>query len=205
MKRKLLIFIVLLLSTSWSCGACIFLADYNDSNLDADYSAGSPTATFAASRDATHPATYFDASGVMQKTTTANVGRFNYGYYDTTGWNKWSDGDCGVLLEGASTNYSRDSMFGRAIGDDIWDSHWGIITDNDSSIINISGAKERRIIYVFLGTESDWSTTLRQFTGNSTFDASGANIEVTLSFWIRGDISGITSGTSQHRFFLLEY
>ena len=81
-------------------GGLTFYGAY-DSDVDADYSLGSPTATFTADRDASHPATYCDASGVVQTTTTSNAPRYTKGYYDATGFHEAP----GLLLEGASTNY----------------------------------------------------------------------------------------------------
>ena len=172
-----------------------FVAIY-DKALDAVFSKGQPRATFAASRDSTHPATFFSLDGVIHETETSNVGRFNYGYYDdTTNFIPWSDRKAGVMIESASTNYLIDSMFGRAIGADDWTSIWGTITDSATSLINITGAKERNIAYTFLGTENDFEYSIFQVTANDSFDASGGNVDITLSFWAKGDVSGITTGT----------
>ena len=184
--------LLLLTSASQFPAGMTFLADYNDGLLDADRSGGSPTATFAASRDATHPATYIDSSGVMQLTTTSNVGRFNEGFYDTSGFTAF--GKKGVMIEGASTNFLTDSMFGRAIGADDWASTFGTFTDTATDLINISGAKERNMAYTFGGAEGDFEESLQQITANGSFDASGGNIDITLSFWAKGTTAGITTG-----------
>ena len=111
-----------------------FLADYGDESLDADYSRGSPTATFSASRDATHPATYFDSSGVMQKTETSNVGRFNYGYYDTSGYHAFTTS--GVLIEEACMNYLKTTIFDADGNADGIADNWSI-SDSVSGVITI--------------------------------------------------------------------
>ena len=184
------------LSVAKSIPGLTFFADYAEDTLTAGYASGSDVATFAASRSASNPATYIDADGVLQLTTTSNVGRFTKGYYDTTGFHSRE----GVLIEGAATNYLTDTMFGRAIGADNWDSSYGTITDTSSTIINISGAKERKVEYIYLGSEANFTDFLTQLTPNDSFDASGANVIGTVSFWARGDISGITTGTSTTTF-----
>ena len=61
-----------------------FYADYeNDSNLTAEYSEGSPLATFT--RTACN-ATYVDADGVIRVERAANAPRFTSGYYGATGF-----------------------------------------------------------------------------------------------------------------------
>lgn len=173
-----------------------FLASYRNQTLNADYANGSPTATLAASRDATHPATYFDASGVMQKTETSNVGRFNYGYYDTTGWHKWSDGDCGVMLEGASTNYLKQGIFAAGTGTA---TNWTITeddTNNDTpSLVDVSSdfnigttVQSQMIVMTFSGDGSE--LTLKS---DATAAASFAqNDIITVSVWVKGTITGLT-------------
>ncbi len=174
-----------------------FVVIYNE-GLNADISRGLPTATFSASRGSSNPATYFDASGVMQKTETSDVGRFNHGFYDTSGWTAFTH--AGLMVESASTNYLTDSMFGRAIGDDDWSKYWGTMADSATSLINIAGAKERKNAFTFVGDEGDWEYGLQQSTANDSFDASGTNIDITLSFWAKGSVAGITTGTGTTRF-----
>ncbi len=81
-----------------------FVAVYSDGSIDADFSVGSPTGTFTRVGGATKPATYYDQGGVIQTTTTTDLPRFTYGYYDATGWHKWGDNLSGLMIEGASTN-----------------------------------------------------------------------------------------------------
>src|SRR3990167_2657815 len=69
-------------------------------SLNADFSVGSGLATYTASRSASNPATYIDASGVVQLVTTSDVPRYAGGYYDETGFHAQS----GLMVEGASTN-----------------------------------------------------------------------------------------------------
>jgi len=82
-------------------GGLTFFKDFgNTADLDADFAKGLRTATFTASRGAANPATYIDADGVIQLTTTSNQGRFTKGYYDSSGFSSAK----GLLIEGASTN-----------------------------------------------------------------------------------------------------
>lgn len=80
-----------------------FVKQYNtnQSSLDADFSSGTATATFTATRGASNPATYINSSGILQKTTTSNAARWTQGYYATDG--AFTAGP-GLLFEGASTN-----------------------------------------------------------------------------------------------------
>ena len=78
-----------------------FYKDYTrGSSVNADYSAGSGTGTFTATRGATTPATYVDALGVINLVTTSDIPRFQGGYYDSTGFHA----QVGLMIEGARTN-----------------------------------------------------------------------------------------------------
>jgi hypothetical protein len=175
--------------------------DYSKSvNLDpialyADYALGSTAATYTNTRTSSTPGTYLDASGVNQVTTTSNLPRITQGYYAAGGAFVSAPG---YLCEPSSTNYLLDSNFGRAIAADNWDTSYGTITDSTSLLFNISGAKRRRIDYTYFGTEGNYSNFLGQTTANDSFDASGGTIYGTVSFWARGDLSGVTSGTGNH-------
>lgn len=91
---------------NYTKGNVLFFNDFSSKRTkidtaNADYSVGSPTATFTATRSASAPATYFDANGVMQVTTTSNVPRFTQGWYTSTGFDPTLKG---IVLEGAGTN-----------------------------------------------------------------------------------------------------
>lgn len=83
-----------------------FYKDFSNSqtgdmaSLNADYSIGSPVATYTANRSATNPATYVDGNGVVRLMTTGNVPRIKGGYYDSTGFHAQK----GLMIEGAGTN-----------------------------------------------------------------------------------------------------
>lgn len=63
-----------------------FYKNFINGQTIADFAAGVPTGTFLSSRSATNPATYIDANGVIQVSTTSDVPLFDYGYYDATGF-----------------------------------------------------------------------------------------------------------------------
>ena len=83
-------------------GNLTFFKDFVSSQVtpNADYSVGVATATVTAARDATHPATYVNSLGVVVLTTTANVLRYQGGYYDRYGFNSLK----GFMIEEAGTN-----------------------------------------------------------------------------------------------------
>lgn len=84
-----------------SLGTLTFFKDFRiGDSLAADYSVGSPAATFTASRSASTPATYVDGQGRIQLVTASNVPRFQGGYYDSTGFHAKK----GLMMERASTN-----------------------------------------------------------------------------------------------------
>jgi len=78
------------------------LTDTRFQTLNAIQATGTKTASFAVSRGGV-AATYFDANGVMQSTTTDNAVRYTYGYYDATGWHAYPGGAV-AMLEGQAKN-----------------------------------------------------------------------------------------------------
>jgi hypothetical protein len=78
-----------------------FYGDYSDKvgiSGEKYCTKGSPASTFTRTVDATHPATYVDANGVIQM-AASNAPRFS-NYYDATGFHAKS----GYLAEAAGTN-----------------------------------------------------------------------------------------------------
>lgn len=88
-------------------GGVLFFKNFSSGRsetLDADFSVGSATATFTATRtgEGNSPGTYVDANGVIQlQTATDNTPRYQGGYYDSTGFHA---GNVGLMVEGAMTN-----------------------------------------------------------------------------------------------------
>jgi hypothetical protein len=86
-----------------------FYKDYTTEtgNLEADYSEGSPKATFTRiGYSSTANATYVQSSGLVFKATEPNVPRFTYGYYDSTGLHAVTRG---IEIQSANTNRIRSS------------------------------------------------------------------------------------------------
>ena len=162
----------------------------NESGLDADISLGSKTATFAASRDATHPATFIDSVGVVQVTTTSNVGRFNSGYYNATGFHKFEK--TGILIEVASTNYLKQSIFsaGATIGTNWNDSHT-TATQVTYSLVDVKSTfnvgatvQSQRVVYTGVGADV---TAFSHLFSDATAAASFAQGDIVIiSAWIKG-------------------
>lgn len=99
-----------ILSSLQSRGALTFYKAYsNTATVNADYSVGSATGTFAATRDATTPATYINSSKLIQIVTTADTPRFTAGYYGYSGYVAHP----GLLIEGAASNGISDSYFSQ--------------------------------------------------------------------------------------------
>jgi hypothetical protein len=91
---------------NYTKGNVLFFKDFSSmrngiDTLNADYSVGSPVATFTATRSATAPATYVDATGKVNLVTSSNTPRIQGGYYDSTGFHA---GNAGLMVEGAMTN-----------------------------------------------------------------------------------------------------
>ncbi len=176
---------------------CTFLADYRNQTIDADLSLGNGTGIFTCDREGAteSPGTYFDSSGVMQlQTATSDTVRYNYGYYDTSGYHAFSQ--AGVVIEGASTNYIKNS-FGAADTAGLWD-NW-TISENDSntygpSVVDVSSTfaiggtvTSQRIEFTAAG-----DGTFLIFKTDPTVAASFAQGDkVTLSCWLKGTVSGL--------------
>ena len=174
-------------------GGLTFAKKYSigQNSLNADYYSGSGAATFTASRDATHPATYIDSSGVIQATTTSDVPRWTSGFYDDTGYNTAP----GLLIEGARTNllvhgiFDTDAGVGLATGWNDSDDVTNVATYTlvEESIMNISSSHAQR-----------WQRILGDGTYDqiySTVTAVGSiaqNDKVTFSVWLKGAVPGIS-------------
>jgi hypothetical protein len=108
------------LSQLQSFGGLTFYKNYvkNQTNANADYSIGSPTATVTAARSAGAPATYFDSSGLIHTLTTANVPRWTQGFYDSTGFHS----SPGILVEsgGAQTEGRNVAQYSTAFTNAVW-------------------------------------------------------------------------------------
>lgn len=153
--------------------------DIGQKSLNADYCVGSCQATFTASRSASNPATYIDSDGVIQLTTTSNEPRWTSGYYDPTGYGAGA----GLLLEGASTNLLKQSIFATDTDSDGVADNWGTeISGVTASLVDvsdltgISGAFAQK--YVLDGTEGNY------YVSAQTVSVSADTI-YTVSFWVK--------------------
>jgi len=164
--------------------------DVNQFSLDADNSLGSPTATFTASRGASNPATYIDANGVVQVTTTSDEARWTQGYYDSSGFTSAP----GLLIEGAGTNLLTYGIFsadtaglatGWNIADDVTNAQTMSIVAE--TLTNIAGSQAQRWQHTF----GDGSYSL--YKQNLGVDTVAQNDVLTLSVWLKGTVTSITS------------
>lgn len=102
--------------------------EVSPSLLNADFSKGSKTATFTATRTGAgvSPGTYVDSSGVIQTVSgTDNVARIQGGYYDATGFHAQK----GLMIEGAMTNRA---LYSGTPENAAW-TKTNITADNDDS------------------------------------------------------------------------
>lgn len=163
-------------------------AKVNNNGAYANLSGGTGTFAVSATRSATSPATYFDANGVMQVTTTSNVGRFTQGYYDETGWHSAPS----ELIEGQSTNLIIRTD-GTSESSGIW-TGWTVVESSLASpstksqvsipeLTSISGAYSQRIQYV--GDAADSNDTLTIDSISSSVSSVAQNDNITISGWIR--------------------
>ena len=150
-----------------------FYADYSDGLLDANKSSGSPTATYAATRGASNPATYIDSSGAIQTTTISNVGRFTYGYYDSSGYTAFTK--AGLMIEGARENLTTRSSeldnatWSSGISANVTANSWtapdGTVTGDT---IAVAGDNDGQVRQIFAATLSAGATYTVSFFAKSS-------------------------------------
>ena len=154
--------------------ANLSVGEVSAAQLAADFSVGSATATFTASRDATHPATWIDNNGLIHASTTANVGRVFGGYYDSTGFHAQK----GLMMERASTNYQVDSYFLDGT-ETYWHSRSNTTMTNDSTYVNPYGGGKCQKVVITVANGGIQTATTQRFTVTS-------GETWTLSYMIRG-------------------
>lgn len=151
------------------------------SNLDADFSVGSATATFTATRSASNPATYIDKNGNMQLETVSNVPRYNSGDYHSIRetWIIGGHTTFFIAADGAFWGGSQGNGLEKSVDKGV---SWTI----KDALVGTGGP--RRIFqdsrgYIFWGP---WGTgTVRRSKNN------GENWADSLTFGDPGDDSGI--------------
>ena len=167
-------------------GGLTFYKDYSDLGLNANYSVGSLTGTLTSARDATHPATYIDKNGVIQTTTTADVGRFDYGYYDATGYHAFTLPK--LHIEGARTNEVIQGIHASA-----WtleDSFAGTPTTAlvAETLTSIAASKAQTFVYTAsVGESGGYGSLYSDFTAVGSVAQDDV---VTISGYIRGTVTG---------------
>ena len=172
---------------------CTFAANYNNGYLDALFSTGSGTATFAATRAAGNPATYVDADGVLQLVTTSNIPRYSSGYYDATGFSNWANNKSGVMIEGASTNYLKQGIFaaGATVGtnwtetNDVAGSPTFSLVDVKSTFNVGTTVQSQRIVYTGVGGDTGVEFIV-VFSDDTAVGSFVQTDVITASVWLKG-------------------
>lgn len=177
----------------------MFHSDFNI-KLNAVESLGSPIADFSSARSSSEPATYIDNDGVMQVTTTADIPRFTYKYYDSTGLQDYYKR--GLIIENQMTNYLTRSIFDTDSGSGLatgW-AKFGTINDarltysliDIKSLFNIGTNVNAQRIQILGDTGDSGEDFLfgSNLTGVGTFSQ---NDDVTASVFIKGGFTGISS------------
>lgn len=167
-------------------GSYTFLKDYRKApSLTADYSLGSPTATFTATRSASAPATYVDESGKIHLVTTSDVPRFQGGYYDATGFHAAK----GLIIEGERTNLRQYANVGSDWTVDKYDAN-GI--DIYSGEVNNYGfwSNENDGLSVSISSDSTYGSSLLM-----TVTDSGTTAD-SIEFWSNQVPFSVTTGTA---------
>ncbi len=165
--------------------------------LVSPWSLGANKATFTASRGASNPATYIDASGVVQINTTSDTPRWTQGYYATNG--AFTAG-AGLLLEGASTNLLKYSIFSVDTNTDGVADNWNAFdttegatftTPTITDLCGITDCKSQRVQYTGVAADGNDDINLRADT-----TANGSIVQddvVTASIWVKGNQSGLNN------------
>lgn len=179
-------------------GSLTFFKNSNKitSTLNADYSIGPAAATFTATRSASAPATYIDSSGVIQLTTTSDVGRYQGGYYDTNGFTR----QAGLMIEAAGTNLL--TRTDGTAGTTLWTgwTDFSSTSGNVNSLVDIPeltsipGAKSQR--WQYDGVTSNTGTNVDIRSPLTAVGSVAQNDVVTFSMWVRSQTIASTGLTS---------
>ncbi len=88
-----------------------YVVDYTKGRQNVIKSLGSPIISIDCARGPSNPATYIDASGIIQKHITSDVERLFSGYWDETGFHLWGSGRTALAIEREKTNFITNSIF----------------------------------------------------------------------------------------------
>ena len=193
-----------------SYGGATFIKDFSHlpvgtvtaTQLQADHAIGSKTATFTASRGASNPATYIDGAGLIQTTTTSNVGRLTAGFYDSTGFVSRP----GLIVEGASTNLVPKSS---VIDDATWTESNTVADNADAGSSSPDGtatapsltasAANGTLLLTTAVTAQTYSVFLKRKTGTGNVDitANGGTGWTTVTLytdeWVRVQVTATSA------------
>lgn len=154
-------------------------------------------------RSAANPATSIDADGKINLVITSNTPRTK-NYYDTTGFHLLG----GVLQEESSTNYVLNSFFSiDTDGDGISDNWFGNTAATNTREIYtfdaIPNSRSQKSTYTLPSEIGRYSSIFSSITPNDSFNASGGAINMSLSFYARGNLTTLTTGaTSSSNFWV---
>ena len=173
--------------------------DLPNPSINANYSLGSSTGTFTASRGDSNPATYqVGSTGVVTTTTSSNIPRFTSGYWDTTGFVLRP----GIIIESANTNLVPASS---AMDDASWTPSNITVSANTTDLVSPDGTNNADILTASSGngtilltsavSGATYSVFLRRKTGTGHLDitADGGTTWVTQTIysdkWVRVNVS----------------
>lgn len=169
---------------------------YSAEQLMADHAVGDGSVVCDVARSASNPATYVDEHGVLQLVTESDTARITAGYWDDTGFNKQK----GFLSESTQTNYVDNSCFVGDANSDGRADDWELeqingVSELDFELIdvidkfNVNTEVNAQRIY---GTESSEEATSGSIRLYSGFFAATQGDQITISFWVKGSLSGCT-------------
>lgn len=147
-------------------------------------------------RSATNPASSISSDGKINLVTTSNTIRTKH-YYDTTGFHLLD----GWRVEGVSTNYVLNSFFSIDSDSDGVADNFAIPTSFTKSLEtisfnNIAGARSQKSSKTLTSEVGRYASCIDCITPNDSFVGSSGAFNVVLSFYARGDVSNITTGTA---------
>lgn len=170
-----------------------YYLDCGRSELHARQGLGDVRVGFMAARNSSAPGVHIAPDGQLIPETRSDVPLTVAGYWDATGFHRFHRP--GWWVGTAATNYVKNSIFSLDTGSDgladYWNSSLGTST---LSACPMSGGKCQRNAHTFVAEPAQYVAGLTQGSANDTFDVSSGSIAITLSFWARGDMTGLITG-----------
>lgn len=157
----------------------------NDGATTSSKSSHSGSGTVAATRSATSPATYVDASGVIQVLTTSNTPRYDAGYYDATGYHASQN----LKLEAAATNllpYTDGLGYGNWLPVDYVTGTLTVAFVDVPTLSSIASTQSGRVTYTgVLGDTGVDTNAIGVLSPLSAVGSVSYGDTLTFSFWAR--------------------